>query len=211
MIKYGEGRRLMLLNRLFAVAVLVIVAGGAGCSKSSSPQPRAVADNSFRRVNPAPQPVPNREATVAAPQPAEAAPSPGSTAGEEISLGELRPNRSDFSSKRPVLLNGETYVDSLAGEAVTFKVREAVYSIGRNYSRFKCQVGVIDTEPDLNAKAVFRILGDGKELYTSGAPIGIGAPQEVDIDVAGVLTLQLQASSTSGSLKIGWGNARLIK
>jgi len=145
------------------------------------------------------------------PEPAPVEGTAGSTENREVYLSELHPNRSSFFAKRPALLNGTTCVDSLIGTASSSRVKEAVYTIGRNYSRFRCQVGVLDTESKLDSKVTFRILGDGTELYTSGGPVGIGSPQEVDVDVSGILTLQLQATSDSGMAHIAWGNARLIR
>ena len=118
------------------------------------------------------------------------------TLNGEVYLRSLQASSSDFTGDPQQTLGGTVYFNSVAGEAwhwgwTTPDTLQAIYSLGRRYSQFKSQVGVSDTESDLNAEVIFKVIGDGTVLYQSKR-LKVGIVETVNIDVSNVLTLQVQ-------------------
>lgn len=69
--------------------------------------------------------------------------------------------------------------------------RSVEYSIGRQYERFVATAGVSEeSAPNLPVK--LEIFGDGRSLWSKD--VLVGAPQDVDLDVSGVLRLRIVAT-----------------
>lgn len=74
------------------------------------------------------------------------------------------------------------------------------FPTARKYSRFKAQVGLPDEVKDKEASIIFKVLGDGRELWSSG-PLRGGEPaRAVELDISAVETLTLEAISASTSI-----------
>ena len=113
-----------------------------------------------------------------------------------VSNGELR-------------LNGQNFPRGLGVHART----ELVYAIGRRYATFAATIGIDDhVRPRGNVE--FRVLGDGRELYGSGALTGRNAPRVIEIPLADVSELTLIVDFGE-ELDVGdhadWAAARLIR
>jgi len=129
-----------------------------------------------------------------------------------VYLWHLDESSSDFWKAQGTLM-GASYFDSLVGGTrVTEDV--ALYSIGQRYSRFRSTVGVSDFETNLNGEVVFQVYGDGV-LLVETAHTKVGTTASIDVNVTGVLTLQLKAYHVAGTgndenIDVVWGNARLL-
>ena len=87
---------------------------------------------------------------------------------------------------RTLTLNGTTYAKGLGVHASS----SLTYSLGGNYNRFQSFIG-IDDEVGSSGNVIFIVRADGNEIFRSGALTGASATQFVDLDVAGVQTLEL--------------------
>lgn len=137
------------------------------------------------------------------------------TSNGEVFIWHLKASSSDYSAPKQKQLGGTIYYDSLLAYGWNYSENnpaEAIYSLGRRYSRFKATVGVADDNSDLNTQVVFKVVGDGNTLYQSG-PLKVGVIDNVDVDVSNVLTLQLKvahiANTGDRTPDTIWGNARL--
>ncbi|HKD38272.1 MAG TPA: NPCBM/NEW2 domain-containing protein, partial [Pirellulales bacterium] len=88
------------------------------------------------------------------------------------------------------------------------------YEIGGGFDRFRAKVGFQQPEGKLG-RAPVRIRGDGKLLWEETNLTGAARkPALVDLDVAGVKTIALDADfGPDGDVggRVIWGDARLIK
>ncbi len=106
-----------------------------------------------------------------------------------------------------ITLNGVTYDKGLGVHSYS----EVTYDLGSQYTRFLSDVGVDD---EANGTVVFRVLGDGVELYNSGVVAGNSPTQTVDVDVSGVNQLKLiveDAGDGDGMDHADWAGARLAQ
>jgi hypothetical protein len=120
------------------------------------------------------------------------------------------PWRRDRSvSNRELRLNGQNFPRGLGVHART----ELVYAIGRRYATFAATIGIDDhVRPRGNVE--FRVLGDGRELYGSGALTGRDTPRVIEVPIADVSELTLIVDFGE-ELDVGdhadWAAARLIR
>jgi hypothetical protein len=88
------------------------------------------------------------------------------------------------------------------------------YEIGGGFDRFRAKIGFQQPEGKLG-RAPVRIRGDGKLLWEQANLTGAArTPDIVDLDIAGVKTLVLEADfGPDGDVggRVVWGDARLIK
>ena len=90
---------------------------------------------------------------------------------------------------------------------------ELDYSIGGAYESLVSTIGIDDTVRP-SGSVVFRILGDGKVLFDSGALTGQDPPREIKVDVKGVNILTLIVDYGDGldlADHADWGGVRLLK
>jgi hypothetical protein len=119
---------------------------------------------------------------------------------EEMSLTQLDPVRSngrwrgfeieELISGAPLSVGGKTYEKGLgafAGSEIEFDLRGM-------YETFTTLAGT-DASSPADSAVEFQVLGDGKELWKSGALKKSDAPQRVEVRVAGVRKLVLRAST----------------
>lgn len=106
-----------------------------------------------------------------------------------------------------VTLGGQSYGRAVQQEtSVLGSPSYQEYYLGKRCSRFRALVGVSDFARD-NFSAVYVVLGDGQELYRS-RPLRVGSePQQIDIDVTGVLRLKLVAGIETGDCDFDSNNA----
>ncbi|WP_425400133.1 NPCBM/NEW2 domain-containing protein [Aeoliella sp.] len=106
----------------------------------------------------------------------------------------------------PLTLNGVTYSKGLGVHAYS----EITYDLNGQYARFISDIGVDD---EVNqGSVVFRVLGDGIELYNSGTMTGASATKTADVVVSGVAELQLiveDGGDGVGFDHADWAGARL--
>jgi len=81
------------------------------------------------------------------------------------------------------------------------------------YTTFYATIGVDDRAGSGVGKTIFKVLGDGKTLYTSPAMSGGASPISIEVSVNGVSVLQLVTSVTGGASSTtpaDWAMARLV-
>lgn len=85
------------------------------------------------------------------------------------------------------------------------------YNLNGKYKRLTGQIGVDDETKNSDNSGVFVILGDGQELFRSGDIKGGDLPTKVDIDISGVLKLQLkfETLTNEGSLNMVFAEAKV--
>ncbi|GAB3473172.1 protein kinase domain-containing protein [Nocardiopsis coralliicola] len=104
-------------------------------------------------------------------------------------------------------LDGTQYRESLTVSGACGKP-STEYNLARSSSAFAATVGVDDASSG-GANAVFRVVGDGRELASATA--GPGEPAEVSADVSGVMRLRLTvdwSGDCSGAVGV-WGDPKL--
>jgi serine/threonine protein kinase len=104
-------------------------------------------------------------------------------------------------------VDGQVFPHALIGSL--YSDRSASYALGRDYRRFVATVGLADDSPDSNAKATFEVFADGRKIFDE--TVGYGATAEIDLDVTGVLRLQLVNGIVAGEdASAVWGDARVL-
>ncbi|MEW5736176.1 MAG: NPCBM/NEW2 domain-containing protein [Thermodesulfobacteriota bacterium] len=144
-------------------------------------------------------------------------------------LSDLEPNSSTvgwgsmerdiFAGRYKIRLGGQEYQKGLH----THSPANVVYNLGGKFSRFESYVGLWDSGNPNRGKSddfagtkgsvVFRVLGDGRELFNSGR-MTWEATKQVSVSVAGVQTLTLiveDAGDGYGWDWAVWGDARLLR
>ncbi len=154
----------------------------------------------------------------ASPQTGESAPvvTPETSSTSAFSyLSDLNPSGDlgELVKPGPVEISGSIYPKSISfycnvGDQTAFPA----YKLKHNARRFQATVGLAaGSPPDFQAGII--LVGDERTLrmFTVGAP----KPKNVDVNVKGVHTLQLECfgsgNSTTGGEAVGiaWGNARV--
>lgn len=105
-------------------------------------------------------------------------------------------------------LNGVTYPRGLG----THSYSNVRLNLDGRYTRFESYVGV-DDESGSNGSVVFRVVGDGRELFNSGVMRGNTATSFVSLDTTGIRQLQLivdDAGDGGISDHADWADAKLI-
>lgn len=88
-----------------------------------------------------------------------------------------------------------------------------VFDINRKFTTFSTDFGV-DTEAGIPATVVFKILGDEKELFTSGKMGRFDFPKHADVNVTGVKRLSLVVTDAGDGINsdhADWLNPLLIR
>lgn len=130
---------------------------------------------------------------------------------DDILLSELEPvrtARADLSRSRAFSIGGKRYERGISGRVNS----EIEYDVKGLYSSFSAQVGLDDANNTENTSAEFSIVGDGKELWSSGAlkkSDGL-RPAQVNIGGVGRLLLRIAAKESSNNRGQGdWVEAKL--
>lgn len=137
-----------------------------------------------------------------------------SAAGAEgpVTLGRDHVVEDDgFSVVSSVDLSGSTYRPALTLSVGGFDTDASVtFDLSRDHARFRAAIGIPDREAD-GVTANVAILLDGDEaLYLPR--IGVGEVHEVDLDVTGVLRLEIVVDELEGSniRRVGIGHPRVL-
>ncbi|HKD36359.1 MAG TPA: NPCBM/NEW2 domain-containing protein [Pirellulales bacterium] len=75
----------------------------------------------------------------------------------------------------------------------------ASYNVDGKYRSFTGIVAIMDDAKQMQSKAIFRVYGDGKQLWSSSALRGAGEYQECTVKVTGVQILKLEVICTGPS------------
>ncbi len=120
------------------------------------------------------------------------------------------PVRKDQSvSAKPLSLGGRVFDKGLGVHSKT----ELDYHLDRAYVSLVATIGIDDVVRP-SGSVLFRVLGDGRVLFDSGAVRGTDSPRDIYVDVASVNMLTLIVDYGDGldlSDHADWGGARLLK
>jgi hypothetical protein len=193
----------IIVSTVAAVAVviaLILVNSGPEPKAASSPAPSISASASSPALESAPVVIPKASSTSSLSYLSDLAPS-----GK---LGEL-------VNPGPVKLAGSIYPKSIlfncnVGDPTAFPA----YKLKHSARRFQATIGLgAKFPPHFGAGAT--LVGDGHTLRTF--TVSALRPKNVDVNVTGVRTLQLECfgsgqSSTAGwAISLAWGNARVVE
>ncbi len=109
---------------------------------------------------------------------------------------------------RPLTLNGVVYDKGLGVHAPS----EVVYALEGRFDRFQADIG-IDDENAPGGSAVFRVVVDGVERFSSGTLTNDSATRSIDIDIRGAGELRLVVDPTgdgNGNDHADWADARVL-
>jgi hypothetical protein len=116
----------------------------------------------------------------------------------KIDQGWGTPHPNQSVEGRKMSINGQTYEEGIGTHA------DSVFLIDldRKAKRFTAMVGIDDEVRDNGGSVVFRIAGDGKDLYDSGLVRSHQAARKVDVDLTGIKTLVLmvRAARTASTM-----------
>ena len=179
------------------VITLVLVNSGTPPKAASAPVPSTSARASVHASPSAPVVIPKASST-----------------SSFSYLSDLTPsgNLSELVNPRAVKISGSIYPKSISfycnvGDPTAFPA----YKLKHNARRFKATIGFSAKLPP-NFEAGIVLVGDGRTLRTFS--VSVLRPKTVNVNVAGVHTLQLECfgsgvSSTAGwAVAVAWGNAR---
>ncbi len=109
----------------------------------------------------------------------------------------------------PVTLSiaGQTFEEGVR----TFGGSTLWIDLGQKAKRFTALVGIDDEAKAATGSATFRVYGDAKELFNSGAVKADEAARKVDIDLTGVKLLLLMVETAEGSdvNRTDWADAKI--
>jgi len=180
------------------VIALILVNSGTPPKAASSPVPSISASASSPAGKPVPVVIPKTSSTSSFSYLADLTPSGN--------LGEL-------VTPGPVKIAGSIYPKSISfycnvGDPTAFPA----YKLEHNARRFQATIGLGAKFPP-HFEAAVMLVGDGHTLRTF--TVSALRPKPVDVNVAGVHTLQLECFGSGQSLSAGWaisaawGNARV--
>lgn len=119
------------------------------------------------------------------------------------------PQRAAAVGGRPLTIAGVRYAHGVGTHAVS----TLTLDLRGLASRFVARVGV-DDEPKTHAGSVeFRVVGDGRLLWSSGIVAGADSARPVEVDLTGVETLELVAADAGDGMDsdhADWADARIL-
>jgi len=109
----------------------------------------------------------------------------------------------------PIRLGGRTFERGLGVHGTT----TVTYRLDGKQSRLQAVIG-IDDAVGRRGSVIFRVIGDGRELYKSDVLRGGAKPVDLSVDITGVKVLELSTDAADG-LDMGdhanWADLRLIR
>jgi len=109
----------------------------------------------------------------------------------------------------PIRLAGKTYARGLGVHGST----SLTYALDGKQSQLRATIG-IDDMIGRRGSVIFRVIGDGRELFKSDTLRGGDKPVEISVDISGVKLLELSTDAADG-LDLGdhadWADVRLIR
>lgn len=109
---------------------------------------------------------------------------------------------------KTLTLNGKTYGKGLGVHANS----SITYSLGGQYTRFLCDVGV-DDEAGSSGSVIFRVWLDNVKVFDSGVMTGSSATKSVDVGVSGANQLRLEVTDAGDGKTYDhadWAGAKLV-
>lgn len=182
------------------VIALILFNSGTPLKAASSPAPPISASASSPASESAPVVIPKTSST-----------SSFSYLSDMVPSGKL----GELVNPGPVKIDGSVYPKSIlfycnVGDPTAFPA----YKLEHNASRFQATIGLgAKFPPHFEAGVI--LVGDGHTLRTF--TVSALRPKTVDVNVAGIRTLQLECfgsgqSSTAGwAVSVAWGNARVVE
>ena len=126
----------------------------------------------------------------------------------KIEQGWGTPHANQSVEGRKMSINGQAYEEGIGTHADSVFILD----LAGKAKRFTAQVGIDDEVADKGGSVVFRLLGDGKELYNSGLVRNHQPARPVDVDLAGVKNLTLMVEGGEDGINFDhadWANARI--
>jgi len=109
----------------------------------------------------------------------------------------------------PIRLGGRIFAHGLGVHGTT----SVIYELDGKQSRLQATIG-IDDSMGRRGSVVYRVIGDGRELFKSDVVRGGGKPVDVSVDIGGVKLLELSTDAADG-LDLGdhanWADLRMIR
>jgi hypothetical protein len=134
---------------------------------------------------------------------------PSQTDVRPFLAAEWPPQKDRSVGGGPLSMRGEVFKKGLGVHATT----ALSFDIGAEFESFQAVVGIDDVVRP-HGTAVFRVLGDGRELFRADDVSGGDEPRRIVVDVSGVKTLTLECSAGQEldlSDHCDWAEARLIR
>lgn len=90
---------------------------------------------------------------------------------------------------------------------------EIEYELNGTYEKFSALVGIDDEHRNQDSMVEFLVLGDGKELWSSGGLKKADGTKSVKVDVKNVrrLMLRVRRQGEGGRIHADWGDAKLVR
>ncbi|PCJ58616.1 MAG: hypothetical protein COA79_12720 [Planctomycetota bacterium] len=129
---------------------------------------------------------------------------------EKTILTPPQPYRYNTSCKGGLLsINNRVYPRGIGMHANA----KLSFDIGGTYKKLKADIGIASSMKK-RGSVVFKVKGDGRELYKSPILKGGIAPHPIEVDIKGVKRLEIIAEN-AGDLDLGdmanWGSVRVIR
>jgi hypothetical protein len=202
---------------IVALALIVSACGGGTTSNAAQGTAHASPVATGSAVSPSPSadaaPPATSGSAPAPPSPTQVL-SPSGTAGQGgasqylAGLNQVAGSGDTFTGSAEV--NGQTYAESVSLE-VNPGPANVSYDLGRQWGHLQATLGLSDDSPE-NEKVQFQIIADQRTIYSH--VFELGQSQQINLDVTGVLRLELIATEVSpyvGQTEAVWGNAELAQ
>lgn len=205
------GKRHAMIRVLAAAFTAVFMASAcSGGGTSSSPRATrspAAAATAASSATTSPGPASGSPPPPASVSGSPSAPSPSQAAASQYlaDLNSVSGSGDLFTGSAEV--NGRYFANSVY---LSNPPGNVSYNIGRQWKDLEATVGLSDDSPE-NEKVQFQILADQRSIYNH--VFVLGQSQQINLDVTGVLRLELIATLVSpyvGQTEAVWGNAEVI-
>ena len=117
------------------------------------------------------------------------------------------------SSNQKLKIAGIAYDSGFSTYLDTYDEKGSIdYNLNGHYSKLRGYIGIDDSQKNSKATGKIIITGDGKELYSSPSLMGGDLPTEINIDVTGVLKLQIAFVNEGGDhITIDFADSKVIQ
>ncbi|MBS0208372.1 MAG: protein kinase [Planctomycetes bacterium] len=156
--------------------------------------------------------------------PGESTPAPPPDAANAVFLDDLKPTktanlhlqlgtRGRTNSNKAFTWRGGQPQHSLFAHPNGAGPTTVSYAVDGKYERFRATVCLVTDLQDKQASVSFRVLGDDRPLWQSGAYSTTDRSEDFDLDVRGIkqLTLEITTRGGIGAMHPVWLDPRLIK
>jgi hypothetical protein len=112
-------------------------------------------------------------------------------ARQEVSLFNVTSERGNWTEVSNITLGGRSFPRALVASSFNRNVASVTIPVARRYERFRAWVGT-RSNANSNDRNTFRVIGDGKVLFTSNSLGENSQPQRIDLDVSDISSLRLE-------------------